>query len=259
MFQNSSAVIIGKLYSASDLGLYTRAQSFSDTLSRTLSSVVGRVAFPYFSSLQTEPAKMRMRLRQFLRLTAMFHFPAMIGLAAAAPALVNALLTEKWAECVPLLRILSFSGFLYPLHAYHLQALVALGRSDLFFRLEVVKKLLIVMNLLITSHISVFAMACGLVITSSFSYWINSFYTRRLLAYSWSEQLGDLLPPLIASLIVGAVGLGAGLMHTSSSWITLGLQIMAMLLVFGATVITAMKSKVPELVVVVASVLGRNR
>jgi len=232
IFRNASSVVIGKIYDAGALGLYTRARGFSDSASQTLSTVVGRVAFPYFSRLQTDRDVVKQRLRQFLRLTATFHFPFMIGLAAAAPAVVTALLTEKWAACVPLLQVLSLAGLLYPLHTYHLQILTALGRSDLYFRLEVIKKVLIAVNLVVTTPFGVFAMTCGMVVTSLIAYWINSFYTRRLLGYFWWEQVKDLLPMLSTAALTGGAGLVAGVAHFSNPWGLLAVQLAAILLTF---------------------------
>lgn len=233
VFRNASSVLIGKIYSSVELGLYTRARGFSDSASQSITSIVGRVAFPYFSRLQADRELLKQRLRQFLRLTALVHLPLMTALAVTGPSLVTVLLTEKWLGCVPLLQVLSLVGMMFPLHVYHLQVLTALGRSDLFLRLEVIKKLLIVINLAITAPIGVLAMTWGMLATSLIAYWLNSFYTRRLAGYSWPEQIKDLLPMFLVSSAVGAAGVGAGFVPGQSAWSTLLLQLLAMSAVLG--------------------------
>lgn len=224
VFQNLASVAIGKMYSAADLGLYTRALGFSDLPSQNLTAIAGRVSFPYFSRMQDDKALLKMRLRQLLRLTATLHFPIMIGIAVSAPALVPALVTAKWTPCVPLLQVLSLASLAWPLHVYHLQAINALGRSDLFLRLEVIKKLLAVICLVVTVPLGVFAMTCGSLASSFICYWINSFYTRRLLGYSWRQQLGDLIPILTAGIVVGAAGIAVTFLPFRNPWSVLALQ-----------------------------------
>ncbi|OQC68435.1 MAG: Teichuronic acid biosynthesis protein TuaB [Verrucomicrobia bacterium ADurb.Bin006] len=238
IFRNVYPVVIGKAHSAADLGFYARAHQFADTPSYALSAVTSRVAFPYFSTLQDDRVLLKRRLRQLIRLTATLNFPLMTGIAAAAPALVTALVTEKWAGCVPLLQVMSFAGLLHPLHIYHLKVLTALGRSDLYLKLEVIKKLLTVMNVLLTVRYGVFAMVCGALVTSFISYWLNSFYTRRLADYSWLEQISDLMPMLAVAAVVGGVGLAASLLPCSSPHGMLALQGVAMTLAYAGLVVS---------------------
>lgn len=231
VFRNAYSVVIGKVYSAADLGIYTRAHGFADGPTQALTSVAGRVAFPYFSRLQADTVLLKRRLRQLIRVTATVDFPLMVGISATAPALVTALVTEKWIGCVPLLQVLSFAGLAWPLHVYHLKVITALGRSDLFLRLEILKKVLTVANLMVTVRWGIFAMVCGQLATSMISYWINSFYTRRLLGYSYREQIRDLIPMLTTSGIVGAVGLASGMVPLANPWAVLSAQGTSMLLV----------------------------
>lgn len=232
VFKNAYSVVIGKMYSPADLGYYTRAQQLAALPSYSLASVCGRVALPYFSRIQEDMVLLKQRLRQLLRLTATLTFPLMIGIAAAASSLVTALLTDKWASCVPLVQVLSFCGLLYPLHLYHTKVITALGRSDLFLRLELIKKTLIVTCLAICAPFGVFAMALGSLAVSIIAYWINSYYTRRFIYYSWAEQIKDLLPMLTAGGVVGVVGVASGFVGFANPWAKLACQVLAMTLVF---------------------------
>jgi O-antigen/teichoic acid export membrane protein len=133
-----------------------------------------------------------------------FYFPVMAGLAAVAKPLVSCLLTDKWLPCVPYLQLLCFTGILYPLHALHLNVLMAQGRSDLFFRLEIIKKAVILIILAATFWMGILAMICGLLVGSIICLTINTYYTRRLIGYAWRRQWGDLVPETLASLAMAA-------------------------------------------------------
>ena len=257
IFKNVYSVIIGKVYNAGDLGLYARAHGFATPPSHTLTLVTGRVAFPYFSRMQDDKVLFKQRLRQFLKLTATFTFPLMVGIAVVASPLVRALITDKWAGCIPLLQVMSLSSLIYPLHVYHLKTLTALGRSDLFLRLEIVKKLLVVASIAVTVRYGVFAMVCGSLVTSSIAYWLNSYYTRRLLDYSWIEQIKDMLPMVLTTGLVAGAGMGMGLVAFSSPWAALAAQGGTMALVFTALVIGLRRTWFADTAAVVERLLGR--
>ena len=143
IYNNLYLVVIGKMFSATDLGYYTRAEQTQQLPVDNLSSTVGRVTFPVFSSMQDDKDRLKRGTRKALSTLAMVNFPLMIGLAVVAKPLVLVLLTEKWLPCVPYLQLLCMVGMLYPLHAINLNVLMAQGRSDLFFRLEIYKKVMI--------------------------------------------------------------------------------------------------------------------
>jgi teichuronic acid exporter len=117
---------------------------------------------------------------------------------------VLVLLTEKWAPCIPYLQLLSLVGLMFPLHVMNLNVLQALGRSDLFLRLEIIKKALIVVNIAITWRWGIMAMIAGQVVTSMASYYLNAYYNRALLNYSIWEQIGDMYPYLLNASLMGA-------------------------------------------------------
>lgn len=208
IFRNIYNVVIGKLFSPADLGFYARAYSLQQLPSETLGGIIGRVTFPIFSEIQNDPVRMKNAFRKVLRSIALINFPMMIGLLVCARPLILVLLTEKWSPATPYLQMLSIVGLIYPLHLINLNVLLAKGRSDLFFRLEVIKKSLIVIVLAITWRWGVFAIIAGQIVLSFVAYYLNSFYNGVIMRYGIREQGRDLLPYLIASGAMGGVVFG---------------------------------------------------
>jgi len=205
IFQNIYLVVIGKLFSPVNLGFYSRAKSLQQLPVFSLSSIVSRVTFPVFSSVQDDKSRLKRGVRKALTMLVMINFPMMVGLAIVAKPLVLVLLTEKWLPCVPYLQLLCAVGMLYPLHAINLNVLAAQGRSDLFFRLEILKKILVVIAIAITYRWGIIAMIYGQIVTSCLAYCLNAYYTGKMLNYPITEQIQDLMPSLV---LAGIMGLG---------------------------------------------------
>lgn len=225
VFQNIYLVLIGRLFSAADLGFYTRARTFTNVPSSTLSGVVGRVTFPVFSSIQSDKARLKRGVQGALATLAMINFPLMAGLAAVAGPLVNVLLTDKWAPCVPYLQLLCGMGLLYPLHAVNLNVLKAQGRSDLFFRLEVMKKVLVIVAIAITYRWGISALIIGGIASSLLAYLLNSYYSAVFIDYSWREQVWDVMPYLLLSMAMGLCVMAVGQMADCRDVVLLALQV----------------------------------
>ena len=225
IFQNIYLLAIGRFFSASDLGYFTRAKTLEEVPTLTLSGMVGRIAFPVFSAIQDDRPRLKRGLKKALLVLSLFNFPMMIGLAIIARPLVLVLLTDKWAECILYLQLLCLAGLLTPIHSINLIMLQALGRSDLFFRLEIVKKILIVMNIAVTWRWGIAAMILGMVILSVISYYLNSYYTGTLIGYPISEQLRDLFSYLIMAGIMGLAVGGIGFLPFPNNWSLLLVQI----------------------------------
>jgi len=205
IYQNIYLVIIGKLFSPADLGFYSRAKSLSDLPSQNIAGTVSRVLFPVFSTIQNDKKQLKRGLKKALTTMGLLNFPIMIGLVFTAKQLVIVLLTEKWLPCVPYLQLLCFVGILLPLHDINLNILKAQGHSDLFLRLEILKKIVAVIAILITYRWGISAMIIGQIVTSLLAYYLNCYYTGKLLDYKFIEQINDLVPPLLLSFIMGCV------------------------------------------------------
>jgi len=234
IFENIYLLVIGKLFSASDLGFFTRAKTLGELPSQTLSGMVGRVTFPVFSNIQDDPIRLKRGLKKVLTTLVLVNFPMMIGLIVIARPLVLVLLTEKWAESIIYFQLISIFGLLYPLHVINLNVLQALGRSDLFLRLEIIKKILIVLNIAITWRWGMSAMICGMIATSMISYYLNSYYTGLLIGYSIWMQVRDLFSYLVMALLMGMAVYGVGLLPYPNIYALLFAQIGTGIIVYVA-------------------------
>ena len=203
VFQNIYLVVIGKLFSPVYLGFYSRAKRLQQLPVTSLYSIVGRVAFPVFASVQDDKPRLKRGARKAITMLAMINFPIMVGLAVTAKPLVLLLLTEKWLPCVPYLQLLCAVGMLYPLHAINLNVLIAQKRSDLFFRNEVLKRILVVIAIITTYRWGIIAMIYGQIVTSILAYGINGYYTGKLIKYYSTEQIFDFAPYLAISAVMG--------------------------------------------------------
>lgn len=202
IYNNIYPIVIGKYFSAQDLGNYTRAQQFSSLPSSNVTGVLQRVTFPVLSSIQNEDERLAKNYRKILKLSAFLVFPMMMMLSAIANPLVRILLTDKWSECVILLQIVCFQMMWYPIHAINLNLLTVKGRSDLYFRLEILKKIVGVCILCITIPHGIVWMVCGGVLSSLISLVINTYYTGKLLKVGFLIQIKDMLPIIVISIVM---------------------------------------------------------
>jgi teichuronic acid exporter len=232
IFGNMYFLVIGKLFSATDLGFYTRAETFQAAASQSLSTIVGRVTFPVFSAIQDDLARLKRGLKRALTILVLVNFPIMIGLALIARPLVLVLLTDKWAECIPYLQLLCGVGLLFPLHPINLNVLIALGRSDLFLRLKIINMVMIVINIAITWRWGISAMIYGMIVNSFISYYLNSSYTGDLIGYPIREQLRDIFPYLVITALMGVVVYAAGLLPFAKQWTMLFVQITTGIIIY---------------------------
>ena len=166
IYKNVYTIIIGKVFSGVTLGYYSRADQFAQFPSSNITGILQRVTYPVLSSIQDEDERLRINYIKFLRLSAIIVFPLMMGLAAVAEPFIRLVLTEKWIGVVILLQILCFSYMWYPVHAINLNLLQVKGRSDLFLRLEVIKKIMITVMLCVSIPLGVVAICVGTVINS---------------------------------------------------------------------------------------------
>lgn len=204
IFLNLYQLVIGKIFSARDLGFYTQASKIKQMPAGSISAIVGRVTFPVFAIIQDDTERFKSVLRKAVTFLGMVNFPLMIGLAVCARPIIILLFTEKWAPTIPYLQILCLVGLLYPLQVINLNVLKATGRSDLFFRLEVVKKLITVANIAICYRWGVLAIIYGQVVGAVISYLLNSYYTGDLIGYDSIAQIKDSLPYLLIATVMGA-------------------------------------------------------
>ncbi len=205
VYNNLYTIVIGKRFSAAKLGVYSRADQWANFLAVNITGVLQRVTFPVLSTIQNEDERLRINYRKFLRISGFVVFPLMIGLSAVADPLTRFILTDKWAGSIPLLRILCFALMWYPIHAINLNLLQVKGRSDLFLRLEIYKKILGVATLCVTIPMGITAMCVGRVFTSWVALAMNTHYTGKLIHLGFFQQLKDYMPTLLNSFVMGAI------------------------------------------------------
>ena len=198
-------MIIGKLYTASDLAFYDRAAHFPKLIVLNINTSIDSVLLPTMSAEQDDKSRVRAMTRRAIKTSTYLMMPCMVGLAVCAEPVVRLILTEKWLSCVPFLRIFCFTYAFYPIHTANLNAIKALGRSDLFLKLEILKKIAGLVAVLSTMWVSVLAMAYSALVTSVLSQIINSWPNRKLLGYNYGDQFMDMLPQICLSLGMGAI------------------------------------------------------
>ena len=187
-------VVIGKFYSPATLGLYTRAKQFADLCSSNLTSVVQRVSYPVLSSIQDDKVRLKFAYQRVIKTTMLPTFILMLGMAACAESMIQVLIGDQWLECAPMLQIICSYGMLYPLHSLNLNMLQVQGRSDLFLRLEIIKKIIAIGPLLFGIFVDIYLMLAGSLVISLIAYYLNAYYSGPFLNYSIKEQVKDILP-----------------------------------------------------------------
>ena len=202
LFDNSFNILIGRFYPVEMLGFYDRAKKFNDYPSMAITSVIGKVTYPVLSRLQDNRAKLSFIYKKMLRVTFFIIAPLMIGAAAVAWPLFDLFLGKEWVVAVPFFQILSISAILYPIHAFNITILKVFGRSDLFLKLEIIKKVILVISLYIGFQFGIFGLVWSSVFTSFLALLLNTHYSSRFIDYKTFRQLLDMFPILMISGIM---------------------------------------------------------
>ena len=202
IYNNISTLVIGKLYPANMLGYYSQGQQYPNVIVSNINASIQTVMLPAYAKNQDDKATVKQIMRRALTTSSFLVLPAMAGLAAVAEPLVLLLLTEKWLMAVPFLQIFCCVYALWPIHTVNLQAINGIGRSDVFLRLEIIKKAIGLIALAITIPIGIYAMAVGMIFTGIIGTFINAYPNKKLLNYSPLEQWKDIMPSLGISVIM---------------------------------------------------------
>jgi O-antigen/teichoic acid export membrane protein len=202
VLQNIYNITIGKAYPASELGYYTRTKQFADISSGTITSILDQVTFPILSSLQDDKVRLVSIYSRLIRMSSFFVFPIMALIALLAKPIVILLLTEKWVALIPLLQWMVFARIFYPISAINMNILKAIGRSDLYMKVDLSKFPLIILALVITIPLGVKAIIIGHVVTSAISFFINAYMPGKLFNYGGLKQLRDMLPYMFSTAVM---------------------------------------------------------
>jgi len=198
-------LFIGRLYSSSALGFYNRGEQFPKLIVNNINGSIQSVMLPTLSAQQDNKKRAKEMMRRAIVTSSFLIFPMMIGMAVVAEPLVKIVLTEKWLPAVPFLQIFSISYALIPIHTANLQAINAMGRSDIFLKLEMIKKAFGLVILGISIPFGVYAIAIGQVVSGVIATIVNAYPNKQLLKYSYKEQLMDIMPSFFTALVMGGV------------------------------------------------------
>ena len=224
-------VVVGKFYNAATLGQYTRSKQFSQMFSSNLTGVIQRVTYPVLSEIQDDKERMISAYRRVIKTTMFITFALMFALGAVSKPLIHCLIGEKWHEAATYLPLICLIGAFYPLHAINLNMLMVQGRSDLFLRLEIIKKIIALGPLFIGVFVGIFPMLCTSIVTCVISYFLNSYFPGKILGYTSWMQLKDIWKSFAISIIMAVVVFVIKYLPFSD-WIILFIQIIVGLFVF---------------------------
>jgi O-antigen/teichoic acid export membrane protein len=208
LYNNITPVFIGKYFSPADLGVYNRAENYAKLPSLNVYGVISSVTFPVLSKMQDDDEALAHNYRRILKVTACVVFPMMTLLAGLARPLILVMITTKWEACIILLQIICFSMMWLPIHAINLNLLIVKGRSDLFLRLEIIKKIWGVIILACTLPFGLIIFCSGRILTNLVCLFINTYYTGKLINCGYFKQMHDLMPTFFMSLLAFAVSIG---------------------------------------------------
>lgn len=205
IYKNIYVLIIGKNYSAAQLGYYSRADSISQLPTNNIFNAINSVTYPMFASISEDNIRLKMVYKKLVQQVLFWNASILILLVVIAEPLFRFLLTEKWLLAVPYFQILCLAGILYPLHAYNHNILKVKGRSDLILKIEFVKKLIAIIGILLVIPFGIFGLLYFQLAFSILSCFINSYYSGILINYSIKEQLADIFPAISLSILIGLI------------------------------------------------------
>ena len=230
VYNNIYGLVIGRIYNESMLGNYNRGEQFPKLIVSNLGAAIQSVMLPVLSASQDEPERVKSMLRRAITVSSYLVLPMMAGLIAVARPMVLLLLGEKWLACVPFLQIMCVAYSFWPIHIANLQALNAMGRSDIFLKLEIVKKMVGLAVLAVGIRYNPLVLVALKAAADFLCTFINAWPNKRLLNYSIIEQWKDIIPSVAVSILMAAAVMAAG-KFVPGGWLGLGMQIL-----FGAVV-----------------------
>ena len=218
VFQQLRTLVIGKKYSDDDLAYFNKGNYVPNTIVLSINASIESVMLSALSAEQDIVERVKLMTKRSIQVSSYIMWPIMIGICACAEPLVSFVFTDKWLPCVPYIRIFCIYYALYPVHTSNLNAIKAVGRSDMFLKLEIIKKVINLLILIGTMPFGVLIMAYGVLAEGLISQIINAWPNRKLIGYGFFEQLGDIISAVLLSGVMGAIvyavsflGLGSGI------------------------------------------------
>ena len=230
-YQEARALIIGKLYSSADLAYYDKGKRFPDLIMTNITVSIGAVLYPKMANEQNDISSVKRTIKNSVRFSSYVMAPVMLGFAAVATPFVSLVLTDKWLPCVPFLQMICVMHLFQPIHGANMQAIKAIGRGDVYLRLELVKKAIELVVLVIVMWISVEAIVAAMALTATFFVVVNAYPTSKLLKYSVKEQMADIMPNVGMAVIMFICAYAVQLLPLGNA-LTLMLQIVVGIVVY---------------------------
>jgi teichuronic acid exporter len=206
IFVNIYQILIGRFFTPVQVGYYTRADVLKQLPVSNVTTALNRVTYPLFASIQDDDVRLKRVYKQIMQMVIFLISPVLVFMGVLAEPLIEFLFTEKWLPMVPYFQILCVTGILHPIHSYNLSILTIKGRSDLFLKLEIYKKILVVIIIAISIQYGIIMLIWGQVAASFIAFFINSYYTGKFINYTAWQQLRDILPMMLL-----AAGVGGGI------------------------------------------------
>ncbi len=227
LYKNIYYIVIGRWFSAIQLGYYTNAQKLRDIASSSITTSVQKVSYPVLSSIQGNDVKLKSGYKKIIKNAVFITFPVMIGLAIIAEPFIKIVFGEKWIPSIFYFQLLCFSGMLFPLHAINLNILQVKGRSDLFLRLELIKKVIsiILIAIVLICKFGIKGLLWLAIIDSLIEYFLDSYYSSEFISYSAKEQLKDIIPIFISVIIMGVITYGIGIILPDNNGLKIIVQV----------------------------------
>lgn len=245
IYRNVYNLIIGKYFSAAELGYYAQADQFQSLPSQNLNTIITRVSYPVLSIIQNDNVKLTSSYKKLIKSTMFITFILMMLLVAVARPLILTLIGEKWLPTVIYLQMLCFVGMFYPLHALNLSMLQVQGRSDLFLKLEIIKKAIAIPTILVGILWGIKIMIVGMILNNLISYFLNSYWSGKHIGYSTTQQIRDIFPSFCLGMFVGIVVFFIGNLLNINSLVKLIIQVsLGIFLTVGISEITQLNDYV---------------
>lgn len=242
IYQNIYFLVIGKYFSVLELGFYSRADEFQRVPSQNLTNVIGRVSYPILASIQDDKSKLKSHHKRLIRSTMFVTFILMLGMAAIAEPMVITLIGEKWRNSIIYVRMLCLVGMMFPLNVLNLNMIQVSGRSDIFLRLELIKKVLAIPTIIIGVFMGIKIMIVGMLVISLISYYLNGYWSGRFIEYSFFEQISDIIPSFMLAMGMAITVYFIGILLPFNHLTLLIIQIiLGVLIVFGISEICKIK------------------
>ena len=242
LYNNLRQLIIGKLYTTESLAFYNRGYMFPNVIVTNINSAIDSVLFPVMSSAQDDPESVKAMTRRSIRMSTYIIWPMLMGLAACSAPLVSVLLTDKWLPSVPYVIIFCFCYAFMPVDTANLNAIKALGRSDIFLKLNIQKKTIGFTVLFATMWFGPLVMALSNLLFAVVNQMINVRPNKKLLNYSYGQQLRDILPSVLLSVAMFGIVCCVRLLGLSN-WLTLLIQVpLGVLIYVGGSVLFKLES-----------------